>query len=149
MPRFFWTMRITLLFGLLSVPPAVAQTPPAPTAPPSQPPSGATATAPVTTGVQKATRQVAILADKQSVSAKIPMNGMLYITPELRYVVESTKVDPSLRIMFQAAEGIIINHVGTQQAKAKLVLRLADGRTVTINATTAANKKTANYLVIR
>jgi len=77
------------------------------------------------------------------------MNGLLYVTPELRYVVESTKVDPSLRIMFQAAEGIIINHVGTQQAKAKLVLRLLDGRTVTVNATTAANKNTANYLVIR
>lgn len=148
MSRFFQTMLPILAFWLFSLSPALAQTSPTPPAPPPTQ-DGSTASAPVTTGVQKATRQVAVLADKQSVSAKIPMNGMLYVTPELRYVVESSKVDPNLRILFQAAEGIIINHVGTQKARAKLVLRLADGRTVTVNAATAANKKAANYLVIR
>lgn len=98
---------------------------------------------------QKSTRQVIPVRNQQSVTVQIPMGGMLYLLPEQKYLIEKAGNDRNLHIEYEAADGIVISHNGSDAAKAQFKIRLADQRSFTINVQAKRLPVTANYVVLR
>jgi len=88
--------------------------------------------------------------DGDTVTVRLPKQGLLFIGSLIPWAVTGGKEAPALVVKFDP-RGIQIQHTGGTEdgpAKVSFTLRLVDGRTITVNVRTGNTKYKVAYAVI-
>jgi hypothetical protein len=88
--------------------------------------------------------------DGETISVRLPKQGLLFISSLMPWVVTGDKEGHELVVRFDP-RGIWIQHTGGSESsgtKASFTLRLIDGRTITLNVRTGNTKYKIGYAVI-
>jgi hypothetical protein len=145
---------IATLGGALVATPALAQTqtptPSRPAPAPGQAP-GQTPAAPddmSRTGTQRPDTVVLHPKDGETLSVRVPIQGQLIIGSLIPWAVTGGKGNHAFEVFYDV-RGIEVQHIGnTGGTKASFILRLLDGRQITVNIRTARAKYKVGYAII-
>jgi len=88
--------------------------------------------------------------DGETISVRLPKQGLLMISSLIPWAVTGEKAGHELSVRFDP-RGIRIQHTGGADsgiARASFTLRLIDGRTITVNVRTGNTKYKIGYAVI-
>jgi hypothetical protein len=88
--------------------------------------------------------------DGETISVRLPKQGLLLISSLIPWAVTGEKQGHELSVRFDP-RGIRIQHTGGSESdgtKASFTLRLIDGRTITVNVRTGNTKYKIGYAVI-
>jgi hypothetical protein len=94
-------------------------------------------------GAARKDTQVLHPKDGETISVRLPLQGQLFINSLIPWAVTGGKESSELVIKYDV-RGVAIQHIGahdTDGAKASFILRLVDGRTITVNVRLARNVK--------
>jgi hypothetical protein len=149
-----WTGRLArltiALLLTLGTAPAWAQAQPT-TAPSTNPPGpGNGRNDPSRPGTERKDTQVLHPKNGDTISIRLPKQGLLYIGSLIPWAVTGGKEAGEVVIDYDV-RGIRIQHIGGSEssgAKMSFTLRLVDGRTITLNVRTGNTKYKIGYAVI-